>query len=71
MIGLFEKSLDIKKPALSWCLFWNWCPDAESKMWVEFLWLLDLKNLDEKCTRICIPKFSCFKNVQLSSILLP
>ena len=28
--GSFEKALDIKKPALSWCLFWNWCPDAES-----------------------------------------
>ena len=28
--GGIEKALDIKKPALSWCLFWNWCPDAES-----------------------------------------
>ncbi|NUF28006.1 hypothetical protein [Gilliamella sp. ESL0254] len=51
--------------------FGDWGSDAESKMWVEVLWLLDLKNLDEKCIRVCIPKLSCFKNVPLSSILLP
>ncbi len=28
--GSFEKTLDIKKPALAGVFFWNWCPDAES-----------------------------------------